>query len=133
MSTEGRISTEPSLCGQLRNGRQFWLPSQLSHVLSAWLLAAGFRVNGACLASVPGLQQPRESSGSPFLPSHQPLTLPVIVLTGAIKGLCLGGRQCQVMVAQPPSPFRLLARQLLLCGQSSPVADTIAIRLKSPP
>lgn len=77
MSMGGKWITEPSLCGQLRNrGGQVWLPSRPSGVLSAWLLAARFWVNRACLASVPGLQQPPESSGSPSLPSHQPLTLP---------------------------------------------------------
>lgn len=72
-----------------------WLPSQPSSVLSAWLLAARFRVNRAYLATVPCLQQPPESSGSPSLPSHQPLMLPGVVLPGAIKGLCIGGRQWQ--------------------------------------
>lgn len=93
MGMEGEWSTEPSLCGQLRNRGQVWLPSQPSSVLSAWLLAARFQVNRAFLASVPGLLQPPESSGSPSFPSHQPLMLPGIFLPGAIKGLCLGGRQ----------------------------------------
>lgn len=93
MSVEGDWSTELSLCGQLRNGGQVWLPSWPSSVLSALLLAARFWVNRAHLASIPGMQQPPESSGIPSLPSHPPLTLPGIVLTGAIKGLCIGGRQ----------------------------------------
>lgn len=76
MSMEGKWITEPSLCGQLRCGGQVCLPSRPSGILSSWLLAARFRVNRACLASVPSLQQPPESFGSPSLPSHQPLTLP---------------------------------------------------------
>ena len=53
MSVEGQGSTEPSLCGQLRNGGWFWLPSQSSSVLSAQLLAAKFRLNGACFGQCP--------------------------------------------------------------------------------
>lgn len=90
---EGDWSTELSLCGQLGNGGQIWLPSRPSSVLSVSFLAARFWVNRACLAGIPGMQQPPESSGNPSLPSHPPLTLPGIVLLGAIKGLCVGGRQ----------------------------------------
>lgn len=76
MSMEGKWITEPFLCGQLRSGGQVWLPCRPSGIFLSWLLAARFQVNRACLASVPSLQQPPKSSGSPSLPSHQPLTLP---------------------------------------------------------
>lgn len=72
MGMEGEWSTEPSLCGQLRNRGQVWLPSQPSSVLSAWLLAARFRVNRAFLASIPGLLQPPESSGTFLSPATRP-------------------------------------------------------------
>ena len=130
---EGQGSTEPSLCGQLRNGGWFWLPSQSSSVLSAQLLAAKFRLNGACLASVPGLQQPPRKFWQPLSPQPPAPDAAWDSSHRSHKGPLSQRQAVADNGSSATFAFQTSSQPVLPCGQSGPVAETTAIGLRSPP